>query len=129
MQGRAAEDWVEKNPAAYLGRYETDVFVDDDAQNRAAGRGGSGMKVRASMEIGRRGGRFTVRYGVAPADGSKPATTAWLSGVRLRSNQIASDPVVIKAAWPHHLPEHFEGRFVKPGALIFGGRLYRRVSK
>jgi len=128
MKGRAAKDWVEKDPSAYLGRYETGVFIDNDPQDRAAGRGGSGVKVKASIEIGRHGKRFTARYRVAPLDRPKQSTTARLSGVQIRSSQIATNPVVIKTAWPYYVPDLFEGRFVKPRSLIFGGRLYRRVG-
>jgi len=128
MQGKAAKDWVENNPSAYFGRYATSMFVDNDPRDRAAGRGGSGVKVTASIELGRRGSQLTARYRVVPADRPSQATAAQLSGVMIRSSQIATDPVVIKTAWPYYLPELFEGRFVQPASLVFGGRLYRRVG-
>ncbi len=124
----AAEDWVEKDRTAYLGRYES-VFEDSSAEDRAAGRGGSGVKVRAWIELGQAGGHLTARYGVGPAKaGASRDTTATLSDVRLESNQIATSPINVKTAWPYYLPALFEGRFVKPQSLVFSGRLYRRVA-
>ena len=128
FKGRAAQDWVAKGRTAYVGRYETSPFIDNDPRDRAAGRGGSGVKVKASLEISRRGRRYTARYRVTPVDKPGQATTAQLSGVLVKSNQITTTPVVIKSAWPYYLPTVFEGRFVKPSSLIFGGRLYRRVG-
>lgn len=111
---------------ARLGLY-TAVFTDNDAGDRAAGRGGSGKRVRASLELRRVGDKIEATYAVA-REGKPPAATATLSAVQLTNDTFRAAPIVIKSAWPLYLPASFEGRFLSADLLLLDGKRYERVA-
>jgi hypothetical protein len=112
----------------HLGRYET-VVIDDDPEHRAAGHGGSGKKVRASIEIARAGDALTARYAVSAVDAPGSETTATLSEVTVRDDRFSAAPIAVKTAWPLYLPNSFEGRFDGPDVLVIDGQRYRRAGR
>lgn len=111
---------------ARLGLY-TAVFTDNDSGDRAAGRGGSGQRVRATLELRRVGDQVEAIYAVA-REGKPPAATATLSGVQLTSDTFRAAPIAIKSPWPLYLPAHFEGRFLSADSLLLDGKRYERAA-
>lgn len=109
-----------------LGLY-TVVFTDDDSGNRAAGHGGSGKRVRASLELRRVGDHVEAIYSVALV-GKPSAATATLSGVQLTSETFSAAPIAIKSPWPLYLPANFEGKFLTADLLLLDGKRYERVA-
>jgi hypothetical protein len=107
-----------------VGAWVTEL-VDDDAKVRAAGRGGSGKRVRASVVLSRDGTAWKASYAVAVV-GDKMPTTADLSGVKVRGDHFEANPIAIKAAWPLYLPHDFNGRFLGDGKLQLDGHTYQR---
>lgn len=114
--------------APHVGRYTT-VFLDGDARDRAAGRGGSGKRVRAAIVIAHDGSRYSARYEVALAGAKVPAASAELSGVVVEGDRFSAAPIPIKSAWPLYLPNDFEGRFQGPDVLVVDGKRYTRERR
>ena len=102
------------------------TFADDSARDRAAGRGGSGKRVRASITISRDGIQAKATYAVSETAAKKPAATAELNGAHIAFEHFTAAPIAVKTAWPLYLPASFDGNFTSADTLVLDGKTYTR---
>ena len=116
-------DWIVPKKENYAGTFWAEIR-DSDEEDKRKGHGGSGKLCRAEIEIRKNSESLEATYRVRAIEDSN-WTEARLSNLHIEGNQMASDPIEVKAAWPYYLPSRFEGRFVETKSLFFGGKLYQ----